>query len=259
VRGLVIPLSGQVRRTGVLVHSDQDRDEGPDVQDGHGRHRLRQAGPHRRPGAQRITGTIKDAQGVTLATIPSADQALYHATKNKVPTTIHDILKEKGKYTVLFQADAAPNNDYTTAQFPQGDGYSTMTVTTAGVVKVVGKLADGSPVMYSNSLSKTNKWPFFLSLYTAKGFLTGEVAFDSTLPQTDAAAPDMKWFKPAGLPKQANYPDGWPNGITVDLIASKYITPVKPTPRNRTNRTLTPCSAPGFLPPSTSRRTSPSR
>ncbi len=187
------------------------------------------------PGANRITGTIKDVPGTTtLATVPHADQALYNTTTNKVPQSIYDALKEKGKYTALFQSELPDNNNttnngYTSAQFPQGDGYSTVTVTTAGVVKFVGKLADGSAVSYSNTLSKANTLPVFLSLYTAQGLLTGDVAFDSTKLQTDATSPGMHWYKPDGLLRQANYPHGWPNGITVDLVASKFITPVKPT------------------------------
>src|SRR5207253_896485 len=49
---------------------------------------------------------------------------------------------------------------------------------------------------------------------------------------SDIDGTDLHWFKPAALPKQTIYPDGWPNGITVDFAGSKYIQPGNATSAN---------------------------
>ena len=191
-------------------------------------------------GGNKITGTLKDQGGtITLGTIANADRALYSSKKTpvapymKVPTNILDSTKEKGKYTAIFGANAAPNNGVAKVGFPQGDGYGAVTVSSAGIVKIIGKLADGKVVTYSNALSKNNEWPVFVQIYSKGGFISGNVAFDPAQTQTDAACAGMKWFKPANA-KDKLYPVAWPNGITTDFIASKYFVPTKPTTKNPT-------------------------
>ena len=186
-----------------------------------------------------ITGTLKDQLGAnTLATISHADRALYTSTLNpvapfmNVPTTLRDLLGEKGKYTAIFAANASPNNGVVKSAFPQGDGFGMLSISAGGIVKILGKLADGSVVTYANALSRKNEWPVFIQLYNKKGYIAGNVAFDPTQPETDAACAGMNWFKPdttALKIKSKFYPAGWPNGITTDFIASKYIVPTKPT------------------------------
>ena len=194
-------------------------------------------------GGNKVTGTLKDMAGTTLfGTISHADRALYTSKKTpvaplmNVPTTVLDPTKEKGKYTAIFGANADPNNGIAKNGFPQGDGYGAVTVSTAGVVKVLGKLADGSKVSYSNALSKNNEWPLFIQLYSKAGFISGNIVF-SNQAQTDAACAGMIWFKPDTSAARAPlkpYPAGWPNGITTDFIASKYLVPTKPTTKNPT-------------------------
>ena len=120
-------------------------------------------------------------------------------------------------------SSGATNNTVLIANFPQGDGYGTLTVSAAGVVKVLGKLADGTAVSYSNSLSQSNKWPVYLPLYGKKGFVFGNVAFDSTQTSSDASCTGMLWFRPAGVTSPKLYLAGWPAGITTDFVASKFI------------------------------------
>ena len=195
-------------------------------------------------GGDKVTGTLKDQVGTTtLGTIPHADRALYTSKKipvaplRNVPTTILNPAKEKGKYTIIFAANAAPNNNVAKNGFPQGAGFGLVTVSPVGVVKIIGKLADGSSFTFSNALSKNNEWPVFVQLYKKGGFISGSVAFDDTQTQTDAACAGMSWFKPdtTGFKvKDKLYPTGWRNGITTDLIASKYLVPTKPTTKNPT-------------------------
>lgn len=195
-------------------------------------------------GGNKVTGTLKDQAGTTaLGTIAHADRALYSSKKvpvapfMKVPTSILDTTKEKGKYTAIFGANAAPNNGVAKVGFAQGDGYGAVTVSSSGIVKVIGKLADGSVINYANALSKNNEWPVFIQLYGKGGFITGNVAFDPAQTQTDAKCTGMSWFKPdttAFRKPITPYPAGWPNGITTDFVASKYFVPTKPTVKNPT-------------------------
>jgi hypothetical protein len=176
---------------------------------------------------KRVTGSLKnglDASATELAAVVDADLATYSKT-NKVPTAIVDPTKEKGKYTALFIPHAAPNRGLAAAAFPQGQGYGTVTLTDAGAVTITGKLADGSGYTYKSTLSGTNRVPLFIPLYGNKGYLAGEVKFDSTQLSTDAAGANLRWFKPAALPGQKVYPNGWANGILVDAFGSKYVAP----------------------------------
>lgn len=183
----------------------------------------------------KVTGTLKDGAGaVTFASVV-ADKALYTAAKNpvlplrNVPPALLDPARENGKYTALFLAADSPNSGVAKTGFPQGDGFAMVTVSTSGKVTMVGKLADGSAVSYSNALSSTNDWPVYVQLYGKKGFVAGKVRFDSTQTQSDAAGLGMKWFKPAGIVSPKTYAAGWPNGILTDFVASKFIPTGKPT------------------------------
>ncbi len=165
-------------------------------------------------GGEKITGTLKtgaDAGAATLATITDA--------------ALSDPAEPKQKYTALFLADAAPNNGLPATAYPQGDGHATMAIENKGAVSIKGKLADGSVINYRTVISKSNHAPVFIPLYSKKGYIIGNVIFDTAPVQTDASAPNMRWFKPAGLPAQKNYPNGWPRGITVDFVASKFAPP----------------------------------
>lgn len=180
-------------------------------------------------GGSKITGAV--ASGVnTVANIPHADQALYNKKTNPVPTTVLNPAAEKGKYTALFLAQAAPNHGVLKENFPQGAGYGTLTVSAAGTAKIVGVLADGSKVSYTSALSKNNDWPVFVALYGKTGFVTGNAVFNPTpvRADADAAGDNFIWVKPTGLAKQKLYPNGWPGSVTTDFVASKFIAPKTP-------------------------------
>ena len=180
------------------------------------------------PGVDKISGTLKtnanDDDNDAIGIIDS-DRALY-TSKNppvapflNVPTTILDPLTNKGKYTAIFQPTG--NGGLDTDLFPQGSGYGTITVSKTGAVKIVGKLADGSPISYANALSKANQWPVYIALYKKKGLITGQVAFQD-LAESDADCTGMVWFKSASVADKL-YPAGWTDGIEVDFFASKFV------------------------------------
>ena len=182
----------------------------------------------------KITGTLttdpSDAPIITFATV-SADQSLYTDKANpvapfrNVPTTGASALigptTDKGNYTVLLQNKQAPNNGYAQSAYPLGDGVGTLVVSPKGTVTIVGRLADGTAVSYSNALSLQNEFPMYVQLYSNRGFIIGNVEFDPTQTNSDAAA-TVSWFRPTGITTTGNYLAGWKKGIDLDLIASKY-------------------------------------
>lgn len=208
-----------------------------------------------------ITGTLKDGAAATLANI-SADLAVYTAKKNpvapfkNVPTALYDATKEKGKYTgaVLPPTVVAANT-------PAGNGAGVLTISTGGIAKFVGTLADGSKVSYSNVLASDNHWPVFVQLYGKQGFVGGDVAFDPAQTQTDATGA-LTWFKPA-IATDKLYPAGWSTGIASTFIGSKYLAPgalnagtalgvgVAPAP-NTTTANIAILATDGALPADTS-------
>ena len=182
----------------------------------------------------KITGTLttdpSDAPIITFATV-SADQSLYTDKANpvapfrNVATTGASALigptTDKGNYTVLLQNKQAPNNGYAQSAYPLGDGVGRLVVSPKGTVTIVGRLADGTAVSYSNALSLQNEFPMYVQLYSNRGFIIGNVEFDPTQTNSDAAA-TVSWFRPTGITTTGNYLAGWKKGIDLDLIASKY-------------------------------------
>jgi hypothetical protein len=142
-----------------------------------------------------------------------------------VPTTGASALigptTDKGNYTVLLQNKQAPNNGYAQSAYPLGDGVGKLVVSPKGTVTIVGRLADGTAVSYSNALSLQNEFPMYVQLYSNRGFIIGNVELDPTQTNSDAAA-TVSWFRPTGITTTGNYLAGWKKGIDLDLIASKY-------------------------------------
>ena len=167
----------------------------------------------------------------------SAEKFVYSAARvlpegmQRVPVAILDPASENGRYTALFEARVdeglETNGGLERTQFPQSSGYAKVTVASSGVVSLAGRLADGTAVSYSNRLSPSGAVPVYVPLYAGRGFLAGTPVFDESQPETDLAGAQMSWVRPSGLP--APYEAGWPAGITVDLVGSKYVPVTKPT------------------------------
>jgi len=175
--------------------------------------------------SDRFIGTVRDG-AVEISTV-SAERAVYDARTNPVPPVVLDAAG-KGRHTALFLAKAAPNGGLETNVFPQGDGYGLLRITRGGKVKIAGALADGSRFSYANTLSATNRWPFYIGLYKRAGSCTGEVAFRDIAAQSDLDGLDLQWFRPnlSAAPKPPRlYPQGWPAGIRTDLLGSRYVVP----------------------------------
>jgi hypothetical protein len=138
----------------------------------------------------------------------------YHAAYGKGQVAL-----ETGKYTVLL------NGADTSASFPQGTGYATLSIAKTGGVTLVGKLADGSPFTYSSFIVSApvghQVLVFDSNLYKKKGLVVGPITFEP-LSDTDCDGV-LQWSRPA-IPGSF-YPQGF--NTTLDLGGAHYLKPLK--------------------------------
>ena len=135
-------------------------------------------------GTQRITGTIVSPT-FTLTTI--AERAPFSKTAPP-PASV------SGKqFTMVLPAnDQAANGDFEA----DGDGYGTVNIDTAGQVKMIGTLPDGTKFASTQSLTRNLTWPLFVELYSRKGIAIGTITHDALQATTDFRG-KYSWFKPA--------------------------------------------------------------
>ncbi len=170
---------------------------------------------------KQITGTLDQVYRSALVSnsIVTADRAFY-STTNTVPS---NYLVNKGQYNVVFPARATQTG-LTKADYPQGDGFGSIAVTSAGAITLSGTLADGTKVSASSFLRKPGAnatAALYAQLYTGlAGSLGGTVTLDDTQANTDVAGTNFFWFRP-WQNKVQYYPWGWPEGIQVDLAGTK--------------------------------------
>ncbi|HWD91106.1 MAG TPA: S8 family serine peptidase [Verrucomicrobiae bacterium] len=105
-----------------------------------------------------------------------------------------------GRYTVIFPGTNSG------AQFPTGDGYGTVTVSTSGKIKLAGSLADGTKLSQSSTLSVNGQWPLYASLYAGQGQLLGWLTFTNSGSENPGG--DIDWIKNA-IPGAKFYPNGF--------------------------------------------------
>ena len=174
--------------------------------------------------ADSIAGTLTNGAAVSNL---SADRAVPYDGKTPqttVPATILDAVT-KGYHTGVIpsRTQGALSDD----KFPQGDGTFSFSVSKKGAFKVAGTLADGTKFSAASALNKISAAPLFAQLYKKKaGLFAADLKFDSTRIDSDALAANALWIRPVDLVAK-HYPDGWPAGITLDMLAARYRAPQK--------------------------------
>lgn len=137
----------------------------------------------------------------------SAAGEIFNARTNPAPFA--------GKYTLVIHGPGGSN-----PQEPQGDGFGTVTISTAGQLKFQGTLADGTAVSQSAGVFTDGEWPFFAPLYAGRGQILGWVDFASTA-QSDLSA-TLTWTKLATA-NAKTYPAGF--NLAPALEGSRYPAP----------------------------------
>ncbi|MGA2138334.1 MAG: glycosyl hydrolase family 28 protein [Verrucomicrobiia bacterium] len=157
-------------------------------------------------GTDQITGTVSDG---TFTSELLADRAAY-SHKNPCPFA--------GTFTAVLQPPEGDNPN-----IPQGFGYGTLAVTTAGQGRMTGVLSDGTKTSVKVPLSKQGTWPLYQALYKNGGASIGWVTI-STSNTVDAT---VDWFRPS-MPTSVYFPAGFTTNVT--LHGQEYVKPVDITP-----------------------------
>ncbi|GEP45704.1 hypothetical protein [Brevifollis gellanilyticus] len=177
--------------------------------------------------ASTIEGTLTQKQNgtgtiLTVSTF-TASRAKYSA-KIKVPATL--MTGTSQRFNVILPS--VPQDGLPASKYPPGTGIGSMILGSDGTAKFAGILADNTPFTASAALSPANQAPLFVSLYTNKGHLAGTVnVLPSNNPGYDTYGVNYLWNRPAQPPpaKVQWYPEGWPNGIILDMVGAQYKVP----------------------------------
>lgn len=160
---------------------------------------------------QRYRSTITSESSITAlrATVP-ADILTY------VP------VGTSATFTARIIPKAVQPVPLTTADFPQGYGYATITLTKTGLLTFTGTLSDGTtPVTMSSSLSENGECYLFAQLYNKLGFLSSTFFLDDTDPDSDMSCDSSLWLKP--YQDIQHYPYGWPEVVNLSIEAARYV------------------------------------
>jgi hypothetical protein len=156
-------------------------------------------------GGSNIVGTVGD--GNWLADL-SAVRAPFDAKTNRASQYL-------GRFNVLI-----PGGDGTGTTYPEGDGFCTLGIDSAGRLTLAGTLADGSGLSGSAGVSATGDFPVYVPLYGGRGSLFGWLQCDTNQP-ANAVNGWLSWIKPAqGV---TYYPGGFTNLFAV--AGSRYTAP----------------------------------
>ena len=181
-----------------------------------------------------VAGEITD--GVAIFARFAAEPDGY-GKENRVPIGLLNPGVNKGNYTAVFQALPAPNGGLTEERYPQGDGWTTLRVTSKGGIKLRGRFADGSKFTYSSALNTTNGFSIYVPLYRKGGAVGGKAGFSTTDPVRLESNDGLIWFRPAlGTPL---YPQGWPSGIVLGFDGTPRNVVTEPNALPVGNATLT--------------------
>lgn len=185
-------------------------------------------------GQLQVTVNGPDGTSSGLASPP-----LYSKTNLIQPPPASSLLNAKGKqgyYTLALFAQE-PTLEMSVTTYPQGTGYSSLTLMNNGVLKLAGVLADGTKITLSSFLVAGEgesglESALFMQLptpggKTRNGSLLGMLVYDSTQPNSDVSSADLQWFRPdvRGTPvgsRMLAYKAGWPGGITLEAIGALY-------------------------------------
>jgi hypothetical protein len=140
--------------------------------------------------AGHLSGYITDGNMWT-ATL-QGDRAAFNAKTNPAP--------QAGTYTMMI------HGQYNDAFLPAGHSFGSVKVSSNGIAKFAGTLADGTKISQSVSLSSDGLWPLFVPLYSGKGLMASWQTFE-TQADTDFDG-DLVWIKQTNSAAKF-YPNGF--------------------------------------------------
>jgi len=176
----------------------------------------------------RGTNTFGGTLGGDTFAIVTGDRSLY--TSKRAPAAPLENVPAAllGNYTVLLPALTPAEQGRAANSYPQGDGFGKLTVTTKGIGKLTGTLADGTKISSSAPIAKSGRWPVYRALGKT-GSVIGFATFRNVANVSDVDASNLQWFHTAKV-NATRYPNGWSNGIFVHLAGAKYTAPTRRAP-----------------------------
>ncbi|MDB6140014.1 MAG: Delta-60 repeat protein, partial [Verrucomicrobiaceae bacterium] len=169
----------------------------------------------------KVEGTVTDAS------LPDAPVNLL-AWRSGPPAALAAV------YTAALQIDPALAGTETpheaSIQYPQGDGYGTLTVTAAGAASWSGKMADGTVTTAGVTMGPHGEVPLHFMLYTNTGSAHGWVQASGAEPgQLLDNAGTFDWMKNHQTAATLNYKDGFLLH-NLSVIGAKYVKPTAASP-----------------------------
>jgi hypothetical protein len=118
---------------------------------------------------------------------------------------------DTGKYTLALMGS---NNSVAQSN---GDGFGTVTISRSGIVKLAATLGDGTKVSQGTHVSKGGIWPFYVPLYSGRGFAMGWVQLTRAGGSDDFGS--ITWMKLPDV-RAKSYPEGFTNQM--QALVSEY-------------------------------------
>ena len=186
------------------------------------------------------TGAGNDEIRITLtaasATSTGVAKRSPYSASNAVPGNLLNASATTGLANVVFPSKAqTPALD--PSSYPQGDGFASLTITSAGTVTLSGTLADNSTFSATSGLVEGNEVPFLAQIVTPGttatkgGSFSGTLKLDTTQADADVTGADLQWIRPAVTEQSGTtataiatqlYTAGWPSGIAVNAVGALY-------------------------------------
>ena len=173
--------------------------------------------------APKLVGQIKDPATGDTGTI-AGDYSIYRVPKSARPNfpAVPDTLL--GTYELALPPAPVASQTLTADKYPAGAGVATVTVGSAGTVKVKGTLADGTGLLCSGWLTAGDECYLYTRLPRKLGAIGGTLYFRDMPGESDVDSPSLHWTRPPA-PGKAFYPDGWPGGVALTAVGSHYAPP----------------------------------
>jgi len=140
------------------------------------------------PDRGQITVSLDD--GTTTDTT-----TLFREVWSKSLPATHFAGAKSARYHLAWRTDPADTAD----TYPQGLGTAVITLSSNGLAKLAGKLADGAAFTQSRVVWPNGTLPVFVPLYASKGVLNGGLLLDSGTnlsPADNAASGTAAWLRP---------------------------------------------------------------
>lgn len=158
------------------------------------------------------------------------DDSEFISDPDPIPTLLSAIITDTTEYTIdayrtvfdsesvqlplvagYYTARIAPDPALEGSGGPEGTGYLSMKVGKNGVVRTIGKVADGSPFSLSSPLGGDGRLLIYSRLYKPEdGFIQGFLNFVPAEELGSTCEGLLRWYQPPGAKKATGlFPDGF--------------------------------------------------